>query len=155
MPGLLWVFFVGIGLAGGSALWGPPRAWAPVDPTARSGGHVEGGFYLQTDTLGVVEVDRSRSNCQVTVIAGVRGDRRARLQLDGVEQVLDTSWMVDKLIPAGTSEIEAIFLEPIGGEVQARLTTVVRCVATAREPARNPELYDSRGLRGYDPCPVK
>jgi len=38
MPGIAWVFIALWGAATGSALLGPPKAWAPKDPTARSKG---------------------------------------------------------------------------------------------------------------------
>jgi len=134
---------------------GPPKAWSPVDSTARTK-HVKPSpqeFYLMTNVPGMMEIDRTKDRCLVTATAWVTGGRKARLRLDGVEQNLDTGWSVDVVIPGKRIQtITAVFLDPVGGKVLATRETAVRCVETSIEPARSPVLYDARGLRGYEEC---
>ena len=156
MPPFLWAFFIAIGAAGGSALLGPPAIWAPVDTTARSAGRLDGevGYYLQTNYPWNALADREQKTCTITVIAWTTGPR-VRLQLGGEEQLLDTAWTKDYVVPVDFRiTVKATFLNPVGGAVLATRETAVNCLGGVGAPARDPMLYDSRGLRGYEPvCP--
>lgn len=160
MPGPLLAFFILIGFGGAGALLGPPRIWNGVDPTAHSDlGRRDSVEYHLASSVPWVAVaapdSYGRERCLVTLTAWATLGRRMRLVLDGEEQVLDSSWSLDReLEPTGKVTVfEAAFLNPIGGAVVAVRQTTVRCVQDKTTPVRDQVLYDERGLRGYEaPC---
>jgi len=160
MPGPLVAFFILIGFGGFLSLNDPQaKLWSGVDPSAHTdhGKRSSVEYYLTTSVpwMAVAAPDSyGRERCLVTLTAWATLGRRMRLVLDGEEQMLDSSWSIDReLKPTGKAAVfEAAFLDPLGGAVVAVRQVTVRCIQSI-EPVRDQALYDERGLRGYEPPP--
>jgi len=120
MPPILWAFFIAVGLASGSALMGPPRAWDGVDPTAHSQrGKPERGFHswLSAPPYQIAKGPTlAEERCDAVAFGVSLGQRRIRAQFDGLEQQVDWSWNFP--VTAGPNERRIVtvrYLDPVGG----------------------------------------
>jgi hypothetical protein len=87
--------------------------------------------------------------CDVTFFAVVRGVEPSRLQVDGVEQLLDTGWSFDYRVPAGqTKTVTFAFLRPVGGALVTVQEEWFRCNPSYVPPSTNWDARQRTGMRG-------
>ncbi len=147
MPGLLAVFFALMGAGAGTALLDAQApVWGRVDRNAHSSGHyrVPQGFMVWTSTPGQALAGRD-GKCHATAFAVSQGQRRVRLRIAGVEQLVDWSWTYEMTIAEGTRQrVPFEFINPVGGAVLAQREAVVSCYPDPGRPDYGP-LYNSDG----------
>ncbi len=161
MPGLLWLFFVAVGLGTGSTLVADKQAgpiWAGTDHESRNhlGKPTPDRFIIQSNypwrAVALTQDWSGHWVCPTTIT--VTSSRKMRLSYNGVEQIVDTGWTFDLNIPEGKMYTgTAIFVDPVTRETVALKQVIVSCIPSGITPVRNQILYDERGLRGYEaPC---
>jgi hypothetical protein len=142
IPPWLWVFIVGQALAHSHTLVTSIKG---VDPSVtHKYERTAVGFTTWTAPMFDAKADEKKG-CDVTFFALVRDIKPYRLQVDGVEQLLDTSWTFDYRVPAGeTKEVQFAFLDPVGGALLAVQEEWFRCNPSYVPPTTN---WDARRVR--------
>ncbi len=121
---IMWLVW-GIAFGASTALLGPPRIWAGVDPTARISGHYRATGFMTWSSSTSHPV---RDACNTTIFGVSAGQRRVRARIDGEEQNLDWSWSKDVRTPVGERQRVVVeYLDPVGGALLARHEVPVSC----------------------------
>ena len=132
MPAVLWVFIALHALTGAhTVLKGDSAVWKGRDHQANMvrTGKTPVAYILTTVPWHGRKADRE-GGCDVSILARVNGRGDMRLNIGGVEQVLDNSWAFKTRINGGEKmTMEAWFIEPIGGAVAVYDTVSFTCRA--------------------------
>jgi len=118
MPVWIWVMIVAQGLAHGHTLLTSVKG---VDPSVQHKYERPPVEYTTwTAPMFDAKASDKTKDCRVTYFALVRDTKPVRLQVDGVEQLLDTSWTFDYRVPEGERKtVQFAFLDPVGGTLLA------------------------------------
>lgn len=124
MPGVLWAFWVLVGLGTGSALFHDKQA-GPVwdlrpDRSSRSGGRIAAPAPMTTISAPAYQIAQrdvyGREVCAATVVAVTGAGRIMRAVVGGVEQNIDSSWSVSvKAEVQQRRRVRVHYLDPVGG----------------------------------------
>lgn len=151
MPVLLWMFTIGVSITSVNVLWAGrgridaaahshnPRSACAIDVHHPS-------CYDVWASPGWTAIASEDHRCHVVYFATVAGGSRTRLQIGGIEQLVDNGWSFVAVIPEDhVQTVPFVFLDAVSQMELARRIAVVTCLHDPGRPDYG-ALYDSTGV---------